>query len=430
MKLFRVNEGGKFTGDNNLEVDYEKGHKVALTGDAKEGKTTGLECAKIILGAIGGTEIIKDLVNRDSGKLDIEQSFVGNDRKTYFIRATKSQFYVREEGSTKDIDAPKNFIQEHLGKVAADPMALKNADVDTVIKWLAGFSKRGIEEFQKLMQKQKDAKKKWETERATANKKAKARRTLLQGAGFADKDGQIIESKWVESQKKYAKKLDITELSSKLTKAGTKSDKFVENETKVQGQKARKTQIEAQIASLQKELLTVDENISIGEKWLESNANAKKEYDAIKKEYDNAALFSQQYESWQTILRYKSELDKYEDDSVEADAKVADAEKKKQELQWEVIPDVKNVELLFEDEPNRPKGFYLNGFNSRQQSATEFLVAIVNILRKLGCKILILDDVSTFGSDFFEKLEQLAKEGWYILYSKMVHHQELEIEYA
>lgn len=432
LGLFTVREGGKYSEEKakGISVDFEKSKMAKVTGDNDEGKSTILVLFKLILGAMGGKEILNDLVNMLSGKLDAEQRFQGNNKKWYTIRLTKSQFYVREDGSTKDEPAPKNFIESHLGTVAADPMKYKNVDVDEVVKWLAGFSKRGAEEFQKQMGKHKEAIKKASGTRAEANKEAKARRTLLQGAGYADDGGQIIEAKWTESEKKYATKPDITELSTKLTRAGTKSDKFVENETKVAGQKSRKTQIEAQIAALQKELLQVDENIYIGEKWLADNANAKKEYDAIKKEYDNVAKDSQAYESWQTILRYKKELDEWEDLAQTAAANVDKAEKAKQELQWEVIPDTKDVEIVLEDEPDRKAGLYLKKFNSRQMSATQYLVAIVNILRKLGCKILVLDDLSTYGSDFIEQLEKLKKEGWYILTAEMKRNQELEIEYA
>lgn len=429
LKLFRINDGGQFTGEDKLEVDFEEGHKVALTGEAKEGKTTGLECFKIILGAIGGEKVIKDLVNKDSGKLDIEQTFVGNDKKTYFIRATRSQYYVREEGSTKDIGEPKTFVEKHLGKVAADPMKYKNQDVDKLIKWFASFTDMGEEGFEKEYNKQKEAGKKSEDTRASANKEAKARRVLLADAGYATDKGDLIEDKWTAAEKKYESKLDVKELSAKLTAIGNKSDKFVENETKVDAQKSRQKQIEAQISTLQKELAQVNENIAVGEKWLETNQNVKKEYDRVKKEYDNAAQFAAEYESFQTILRHRTEMYEYEKLAERADAAVQTAEAKKKEIMWQVIPDIRGAELVLDGTPEKPASFYVDGFNSRQQSATQYLTAIVKILDKIGCRILILDDVATYGSEFRQLLEKLAAKGWYILYSLMKIDQELTIEY-
>jgi hypothetical protein len=71
----------------------------------------------------------------------------------------------------------------------------------------------------------------------------------------------------------------------------------------------------------------------------------------------------------------------------------------------------------------------MNGFSSRQLSATEYLVAVVKILEKLGTRILILDDVATYGTPFIQLLEQLTKRGWYVLYSEMSRGQELQINY-
>lgn len=429
LKLFRVNEGGQFTGDDKLEVDFEKSRKVALTGESQEGKTTGLECFKIILGAIGGEKIIKDLVNRDSGKFDVEQTFVGNDKKTYFVRATKSQFYVREEGGKVDIGEPKTFIEAHLGKVATDPMKYKNAPIEQFIKWNASFTDMGEEGFEKEYNKQKEISKKSEETRATARKEAKARLVLLADAGYATDKGDLVEAKWVSAEKRYAKQLDVKALSSKLTAAKNKSDKYLENEAKVKGQKEKREQIEAQIKLLLTELDTVNGNIQIGEDWLAKNADVKKEYDAVKKEYDNAAQFAVEYEAFQTMLRHRTEMYEYEKIAERADAAAQAAENKKKELMWQVIPDIRGAELVLESTPEKPADFYVDGFNRRQQSATQYLTAIVKILDKIGCRILILDDVATYGSEFRKLLEQLSKKGWYILYSLLKIDQELEIEY-
>lgn len=430
LGLFSINEGGKFTGDNKLQADFKEGNKIALTGESEEGKSTGLECFKIILGAIASKQTVNDLVNKISGKLDIEQTFIGNDKKKYLIRATKSQYYVRQEGSSEDIGEPKSFVESHLGKVAADPMKYKNQDVDKLIKWLAGFSDLGEEGFEKEYNKQKDAIKKSEETRASGNKEAKARRVLLADAGYVNSDGELIEQKWIAAEKKYANKLDISELSKKLTTAGNKSDKYLLNQEKVSGQKKRKTQIDEQIAALQLELKQVDENIALGEKWLSDNAEAKKEYDSVKKEYDNAATFASEYESFQTMLRHRKEMYEYEEIAQKADAMVQTAEKKKKEIMWQVIPDIRGAELILDGTPEKPAGFYVEGFNSRQQSATQYLTAIVKILDKIGCRILILDDVATYGSEFRQLLEKLSGKGWYILYSLLKIDQELTIEYA
>lgn len=425
LNLFKVTNGGKFNEEAPLEVDFSNGKKVGLSGDSGQGKTTALDCFKLILGAItADKELINALVNKDSGKLDIEQTFVGNDRKTYVAKMTRSQFYVRQEGSKDDIPQPKSFIQEHLGHVAVDPMAIKNASIDEVIKWLAKYSKE--KEFENKIQAAKEKAKRYAAARAEANKSAKAKRQLLEETGYMA-DGQIVESKWTAAEKKYAKKQDVKVLSEKLDEAGKRSDRLIQAETKLKQLKTREEQLLAELAQVQAD-------IKKGEKFVEENKEAKKQYDAIRADYDNAAQFAADYQAWQTIKSAKADLDEYESVAQLADSNEKAAIKEKTELLWEILPDSRGIELVLEDEYEdgkliRKAGFYMNGFSSRQLSATEYLVAVVKILEKLGTRILILDDVATYGTPFIQLLEQLTKRGWYVLYSEMSRGQELQINY-
>ena len=435
LKLFRINEGGLYSGENPLEVDFTKSKKVGLTGDSEVGKTTGLVCFKLILAAlVADQEMIDDLINKISGKLDIEHLFRADNGIDYVARMTKSQYYLREEGSTKDIPEPKKRMLELVGRVVCNPIEWKDLEVDELLKRLAVFSKQGADAYAKKMAANKEGRKLATDGRAAANKAGKARREMLIEAGYMGISGDILEKPWVEAEKRYASKLDVKALSEKLTRAGNKSDKFIENEIKVQGQRERKKQIDAQIAALQKELTQVDENIQVGEKWLKENENVKKDYDAVKKEYDNAARFAADYEAWQTVLRHKAELDEYETIAQKADAKEKELLKEKKELEWEVIPDCRSISIVLEDEYEdgkliRKAGYYEGEFNSRQMSATQFLTSVLKPLRKLGVKILVLDDVSTYGSPLMAEFEKLSREGWYILYAEQKRGQELTIEY-
>lgn len=422
LKLFKILEGGLYSGENPLEVDFTKSKKVGLTGDSGSGKTTGLELFKLVLGGVASEQVLKDLVNKFSGRLDVEQTFTGKDRKNYVVKLTKSQFYVREEGSTNDVPQPKSFIEENLGTVAADPMRYKNADVEKLIKWLAGFSDLGEEGFEKEYKKQKEAVKEGESGRAAANKEAKARRTMLADAGYMNDSGDLIEAKWTAAEKKYSKKLDVKALSGKLDEAGKKSDNLLKAETKLKELKTREQQLLAELADVQAA-------VAKGEKYIDENKGAKKEYDEIKSQYDTAASFAAEYEAFQTSRRQLTEMYEYEQVAQRADAAVQAAEKKKKEILWNVIPDARGIEIELEDTPTRKAGFYVNGFNSRQLAATEYLVAVVKILRKLGCKILVLDDLATYGTDFLKQLDQLANDGWFILTAEMRRNQELTIEY-
>ena len=258
---------------------------------------------------------------------------------------------------------------------------------------------------------------------AAANKEAKARRTMLSESGYINESGDLVEMVWVAAEKKYAKQLNIKALSEKLDEVGKRSDKLLQAETKLKELKTQEQELLAKLAEVQSA-------IAKGEKYVEENKGAKKEYEAVKTEYDNAAQFAVEYEAFQTAKRYRDEMYEYEQIAQTADAAVQTAEQKKKELQWQVIPNVRNAEIVIEGTPEKPAGFYVDGFNIRQQSDTQYLTSIVKILRKLGVKIIILDNLATFGSDFVELIAKLSKEGMYFLLSEMRRGSELTIEYA
>ena len=140
-------------------------------------------------------------------------------------------------------------------------MAIKNASIDEVIKWLAKYSKE--KEFENKIQAAKEKAKRYAAARAEANKSAKAKRQLLEETGYMA-DGQIVESKWTAAEKKYAKKQDVKVLSEKLDEAGKRSDRLIQAETKLKQLKTREEQLLAELAQVQAD-------IKKGEKFVEEN---------------------------------------------------------------------------------------------------------------------------------------------------------------
>lgn len=436
LKRFVVNSGGQFSPDTTgaVVIDFSKSKFVGATGDQETGKSTVLELFLMTVGQNGGDAIIQKLRNSTTDDIETELEFVGKDKADYTVRNKNGRLTVKREGKPTEGGAVQ-FLRNQLGVVGVSPMSIKDAPIDKIVKWLAGYSSRGAEEFEADMKKVKDGIKSATKTRADANKSLKGLREYLVSEGVCDSKGQIIEKAWKEGEKKYANKPDIAELSKKLTAAGSKSDKFIENQSKVNAQKERKSQIEAQIKALQKELATVDENIAIGEKWLTANESAKKDYDVIKKQYDSAAQDAADYNKWQEIKAKKKEMDGFEDIAQKADAKEKELLKQKQELEWEVIPDIKGVEIILEDThedegEQRTAGFYYKGMNSAQLSNSEWFGLVMQILKKNKINILVVDDISQFGSKFMEILEGLAEKGCTVLYTEMSRGQEtLEIEY-
>lgn len=426
LNKFTINESGKF---NNpaapVIIDFSKSRWVTLTGDKGTGKSTILESLLVSLGALSGEKIIDKLKNKESGAIDINLDFVGNDNRKYEVRVTKSQFKLMYDDES--LGSPMTKVKELLGVPGVNPIAQKEKPLKDIIKWLALYSNKNPEEIEKRLAKIKQGENAAVLARATANNSAKGLREYL--------TNEPMYTNWEDSEKKYKKSIDIKEISVKLEEAGKKSDKYIQNETKVKGQKDRKKQIEDQIAALQLELKTVDTNISVGETWLAANKAAKKEYDEIKEQYDNSAKEAIAFNKWQDIKRKKVELDGFEDLGAKADAKEKGFIQERKELQIEILPDLKGLEIISEDTHEdggkiKKEGLYRNGVSNLQMSGTEWMEIFLEMFKKNKGRILVVDNAADLGSSFMELLTKLHKDGCYIVVGEMNREQKtLEIEY-
>lgn len=427
LKKFTVNSGGKFDGANGpFVIDFTKSKMVGLMGDQETGKSTMEEMILLNAAAIGGkgiTEIVEALKNKKTGVLDTELEFVGNDRADYHVRNKNGVLTVKREGDRTEGGA-KELLRKVFGVTGMSPMAVKNGDIDDIIDFLASYSTRGVDEFKKDMLANKKGQEQYKKARASANKSAKGIREYLIGEGIMNDKGEIIEKVWKENESKYKTKIDVKKLSTAFEEANKAYNLYQSGNEKLTRLRNDKKSIENQIAALQKQLAIVEADIVKGEKFMTENKKAKEVYDAAKLAYDNAAKEVVAYDKWKDIKTKKAELDEFEDLATKADSKEKDLIKKQQELQWEVIPDIRGVEIVLEDTHEdegvqKKAGFYYKGLNSRQLSASEWFGLVMQILKKNKVQFLVVDDISQFGSKFMETLNGLVESGCTVLYSEM-----------
>lgn len=419
MKLlsYRVGAGGQFTPETSVYIVFEPGKSAKVTGDNRCGKSTIVDLLLLNTATLGGDDLIKKLVNKDTGTLDAELEFIGNDRLKYKTRITKSQFILEYEG--EKLPEPKEKTRQLLGAVGVSPMAIKNAPLEEVVKWLAGYTTRGVDEYQKEYRRIKDGTKRYKEARAAANKQYKA----LQGTIGEE----VTEQAWQRNEAKFGKTKDIKALSAKLDEVGKRSDNLIKAETKLKEYKTRREQLVAELAEL-------DDKIKTGEAYIEKNKPAKTEYDQIKAEYESAAEHAAKYEWWQQTKRKKVEMDEYETLAQQADAAEKELLEDLKRLQAEIIPDIRGAEFLLEDEIEngkvvRKEGLYYNGFSLSQLSESEYIGFVMKIWKKNKVKIVVFDNFGSLGSDAVEMLNKLKKDGAYILYTEMRRGQDkIEIE--
>lgn len=443
LKKFVINHGAQFNIDKTgpVVIDFSQSKMVGATGDQEVGKSNLLELFLMACGQNGGDEVVELMKNRDSEKIDLDLSFVGKDRANYDVKVKNGAITVTKEGEVSR-SGNVGLLKQQLGIIGVSPLTIKDADIDKKVKWLATYSTRGAEEYEKDMKKNKDGQKVSKKARADANKIAKGCKEYLATEGYLNKDGDIDEKKWKESEAKFKKKVDIKEVSTRLKAAELDADKYLRAEEKLKGHKLRRPSeaqrikdLETQLEAAKKVLAQTDRDITTGEKYLEDNKIDKTKYEGVKKEYENVSKDAIAYDKWQDVKKKKSEMDEAEDLSQKADAKEKDLLKQQQELQWEIIPDIKGVEIILEDThedegEQKKAGFYYKGLEAAQLSNSEWFGLVMQILKKNKIEVLIVDDISQFGSKFMETLEGLVKSGCHVIYTEMSRGQEqLIIEY-
>lgn len=429
LKQLEVNAFGGINPDAPVVIDFTNSKFIKVEGDNGVNKTSLLNSLLVACGHLSKDN--KNFVNNDSKKIDINFSFVGKDRREYAVRCTKSTFNLSYEGES--IPEPVSMMKQLLGVVGVSPMDIKNSKLSVIIKWLASYSNKSPEEFEATMLKLKNGIKQYADARAIANKSYKA---LVE---YLTEEPLFVN--WADSEKKYAKPIDIDKLSKDLKKAGDESDKVIRGEERLVQLKFKKPLLEVEISDLEKlidakkkELQELNQNIDTGEKFVSDGKAIKKKYDEVKTEYDNAHKEVVNYSKWQEILKKKEERDGYETISQNADAGEKQLLKEMKELQAEILPDIKGVELVMEDthEDGVPKkeGLYWNGRNVAQMSETEWWDIVLLIWRKYKVKVVVIDNYQSLGSDAVDILQKLSKDGCYILAAEMNRQQKtLQIDY-
>jgi hypothetical protein len=424
MKLLKleVNACGGISPEAPVVIDFTQSKYVAISGDMGTGKSS-LETALLVgLGQLSKED--KNLVNLDSGKLDINLDFVGKDKLTYKVRVTKSEFRLIYEG--EKLDEPITKMKQLLGVAGVSPMSIKTAKLSEIIKWLASYSNKTAEEFENQRKKLKDGMKKAADARADANRSLKSLNEYL--------SNEEMYAQWEESEKKYAVKPDIEELSRQLETATEDKETLRQMELLVVSKKEKIKAVDEMILKLERERIQLKESIDNHTTYITEHAEVPAEYERINTRYKSAATDLANFNKWQEIKQKKSDRDQFETLSQQADAKEKELKKEMKELQAEILPDIKNVELVMEDTHEDGKmvkeGLYWEGRNVAQLSESEWFAIVLQIWRKYKVRIVVIDNFQSLGTKAVEIIEKLIKDGAYVLAAEMKRGtQTLEIEY-
>lgn len=431
MKLKKL-EVTAFAGINPqspVVLDFTQSKWITASGDNGVNKTSLLTAMLVACGQVSKDD--KNFINQDSNKIDIDFSFVGKDNCNYEVKVTKSTFKLMYDGVAQP--EPISKMKQLLGVVGTSPMEVKHKPLKDIIRWIAQYSNKSPEEFEKQLNRLKEGIKKSKESRAAANKVYKAMKEYL--------EGEQMYIDWEKSEKKHETEPDIKTLSAQLKTSGDKSDKYIRAEEKLKQHGLSRVGIVNDIERLKRELqekesqlVEQDKLITSAQEYLDKNKADKKEYDEVKNKYDNVALDLAEYNKWQDIKTKKDDMDEAETLSQQADAKEKELLQEVKELQAEILPNIKGMEIITEDTTEegvlRKEGLYRDGHNVAQMSETEWVEVVAEIWRKYKVKVVVLDNIGVLGTKGVAVLEKLNKDGCHVLAAEMNRQQkELQISY-
>lgn len=403
-----------------------------LTGDQELGKSSLIHFLLHALCQRFGMKK-QELVNLESNEMQGEIEFSQNDQ-TWKVVVTKTTFKlfrlmeVEDEKAWIPVGEEVLKLKQLVGNVAISPIELKTSEGAKQVDWLfkmLNVPPDIVEASADLGRKISEVTK----VRASANKD----RVFLQTA----LSQEPLYNNWEESEATYKEEKTLDKLQAKLRTADAKRGRLVEGRErvatisrKISEKKLEIEDFKRRILAAEKELNDLEKGKAIGDKWVEDHENYDQEYKDVHKEFMTLNEYIVGYRTWQRIKQDKKDMDEFETLVQECDTKKANHVKKRRSLLKDIV-DLDGLEVVTEQEiDGKAVGIYFDGKNPNQLSESELFDLYVKLCRAQGVTMVVVENITSFGSKVVQTLNQLAKSGVYVWATEMRRgQQDLKIEF-
>lgn len=441
FKRLRVGPFQGINQDNPIVIEFPKIPAKTkkrpigmVTGDQNLGKSSFLHfLSRVTAQAFNLKD--KDLINLESREMNGEIEFERNGEKWKVVltRTTFRLYRFFEAGDDADWiqhGTAAESLSTLIGNVAISPMKLKTDNGANQVDWLFKMLNLPAD----VLVKTKNLSGRIEeitNSRAKANKEYEFLRKKLQ------EDPLYVN--WERSEKIYAEVKSIDSLKTKLDKATHNRGKLLEATQKVLSitgkivqQKSDIRDLVVKLQAAQKELGIQESAKLTGEKWLADNQKIDTEYTKVRKEFEELSTYLASQTAWKRIKTEKEEMEQYETLVQQGDTSKSRLKKEKRDLLKGVLPDVEGLEIVTDDEIDGLKtGVYLDGKNPNQLSESELFDLYFKLCRAQGVTMVLIENITSFGTDVVKTLNALAKSGVYVWATEMKRGQkELSIEFV
>lgn len=447
---------------------------VGFTGDNGVCKTSMLEFLQFILGGDEVRNSVNSQFNEKKGEVVFDDpesnvSYVARCTKTGFNLTEITKNEAGEPVATKKLTSPKETLKKLIGPVGVSPMFLKDQKPAEQIKWVRSLftlTEAQVKDEEKIKNGLKEAKR----DRAAVNKEIAQLTNYLTSTPYFRFDPleKHVVTTPVFGQEKIAHEQDNAEVEEKakekfsiatqrrnehatgVERLKTLNESLEKNKIQIQGIEEQIKLLTEQLQGLNETNKSLEESIEIGNKFVEERANSNAEYDAAYQELMGFNQYRQQKEFLETIEKQYVILGQKEDYKIQVEARIDEYKKAANLFVKAYTPDIEGIEIcvptvvdlkeelkdykeanphataeqiekfIMDLEDETREGIYYNKKPLLELNESALWDVCMQLWKVQGVSIILVENITSLGSNAIDRLNWFVEKGGTIFYSKMV----------
>jgi len=400
---------------------------IEFVGDQATGKSSRLMGILYAMGARFGVEK-KFLINETDKAIDEGLKFKWNGKSYHVIVSTsRVEVKVYSEKSdkwTKIDEEPMTFLKEVFGPVSLSPFEVRTMKGKKQIEYFQTVFGSGEDASKKMQKLEKEYDEKF-AERRDINRDAK----LLTGALEVEPLYQNREA----SEKRFAKPISADKEKKaydEKQKANADYDRYKTNlammKVDLEEKQGYIETLKQKLAEAEQHEKEISERIKKGDKWMEDNKTIPADFEKANKEWLNLSKNLADYDKWKDILKKEASLTEKQEESLTLTGDLDALNEKILKLTKECIPAVEGLEIKVAvglDKTNQEEGVFYKGKSISILSESEYVELWCLIYDAAGVNVIVLENLTSMGSDTVATLNALAKGGAQIFASRVDRQQ-------
>lgn len=400
---------------------------IEFVGDMKTGKSSRLMG---ILYAMGARLIDKKLlINTTDNALEEGLKFRWNGVHYHVIvktnRVEVKKFNEKADKWSVIDEEPMTFLRDVFGPVSLSPFEVRNMKGKKQIEYMQTVF-GSDENASKKMQKLEDDTEAKFTERTQVNSEVKALQNALELEPLYNNYEKTSERfKVVPTAEKQKKAFE--EAQTKNNEYNNYKNQNLPSHRKALSDKQQEIiDLKKKLADAEKAEVALQNAVKTAETWVEKNKNIPVEFEKIQKDWMDLSKNIADYDKWKSILVKEKLFNERQEKSIELTNVIEENRVKILKLTKECLPKVEGLEIKVAvglDKTKQEEGVFYKGKSISILSESEYVELWCLIYDAAGVNIIVLENLTSMGSDTVATLNALAKGGAQIFASRVDRKQ-------